>query len=212
MSLTIDVRPVETEIDEIRRLPTGVIAPDIHFKSDIPSGSFVFDYDRYVKNYESMKAKNERSEQLEQLGQLQEAADRAVGTPKEPWALEQLNQRKAELTDLWGREFDDDIINLLQTLLITHKDLTIRMRPEDELFWYDRFLDEIVGKPGDQDTWHYVEECGWVQDNPGRPDKERIKIRLCKIPLEEDMGSVAVLETRGLVEGQEKVSSPPTAA
>ncbi|NCU38720.1 hypothetical protein EOL96_06760 [Candidatus Saccharibacteria bacterium] len=189
MSVTKEIHPSYKDVPKIQELPTGVIGPDIQLDSDIPDGSFLFDYPSYVKRYEGAKAP-ERAPELELLKELEAAAEQARGTSDEDAARNTYKRLKDELTERWGGEFDNDIIAFLQALLILHKDITFRMRSKDTLYWYWRLIESIEGANGE----------------PGRPDKEAITIRLCKLPTEKTLGKVATAATEYTAERGQKAA------
>jgi hypothetical protein len=158
-----------------------VSAEDLAAKG-ISEETFQFDYNRYVETYEASK----HEERALNLAAIQAMADTLAET-EDPNVRSQRSQEfhnfADPINDTWGKEFDRDIINFLEAMLIMHKDLTIVMLPGTQLYWYDKLKNEVYGSPSNHDTYYYVEETGQhYQDHPGRDDKESIIINTYELP------------------------------
>ncbi len=176
---------IELEELEIKQRPRAVSPEDLE-AAGISADTFQLDYTNYVEWYEEKK----REGRALSLAAIQAMADKLAET-NDPAIyarrLQEFNNFADPINQAWGREFDDDIIKYLEVLLIMHKDLTIVMRPGTRLYWYDRLMGEINGKPPEDDAYfQYDEDKGennnWYQEHPGRPDRPGIKINTYEQP------------------------------
>ena len=149
--------------------------------SNIPADTFQFNYNEYVEKYEASR-KDERAMELAAIHAMSKELAKSNSHEEYQERLRTFHEYADPINARWGNEFDNDIINLVQTLLISHKDMTFVIKPGTHLYWYDRLSAEIKGLPYDQDShyWDNDDEVE-VQAHPGRPDKERINLRVYEL-------------------------------
>lgn len=159
---------------------TGILAPDICEFEEIPHNSYIFDYHRYVATYERSKTQ-ERGQLLEEIGRQADELECSIGKPAYMELRRRFDAFVEPINNRWGAEFDRDIIGLITTILILHKDITFVMQSNAELYWYDRLVDQIKGTNPNEDEWFEDPNYGWQQKHPGRPDKAKIKLRILRL-------------------------------
>lgn len=187
---SIDTAPIER--------PKLISAADLE-ALNIPANTFQFDYNNYVEKYEASK-KDERAMELAAIHAMTKELAKSDSDGEYQDRLKTYHQYAGPINARWGYEFDDDIINFIQTVLISHKDITFVVRPGTHLYWYDRLIGEIKGRPYDQDEhyWDY-DENEWAQVHPGRPDKDSIEIHVYEMPdAASKMSALALKQTTEL--------------
>lgn len=167
--------------------------------SNIPADTFQFGYNDYVEKYEASK-KDERAMELAAIHAMAKELAKSTSHEEYQERLRTYSEYADPINARWGNEFDNDIINLTQAILIGHKDVTFVVKPGTKLFWYDRLVGEIKGIPYDQDTHYWDDEDQVeVQAHPGRPDKDRIELHVFELANSASkMSSLALKQTTEL--------------
>lgn len=159
----------------------GIVSPELLVAAGIPTDTYQFDYNNYVEGYEARKTAD-RLDQLSIIGDKADELSRHIDSDDYDQLKRAFDAYVAPINQAWGAEFDEDILNYLSALLIGHKDITFVIEPKTELFWFDRLKSMVNGIPYDQDE-HYIDEDGTErQAHPGRPDADKIELRVYTIP------------------------------
>lgn len=174
------IGPIVENLESKKEATAGILAPDIYEFEQIPHNSYVFDYHSYVATYERSKTK-ERGQLLEEIGRQADELECSSGKPEYIDRRLSFDAFVGPVNSRWGAEFDQDIIRLITTILILHKDITFVMQSNAELYWYDRLVDQIKGTNPNEDEWFEDPNYAWQQKHPGRPDKAKIKLRILRL-------------------------------